>query len=80
VALHSSTFEFLTPTDEQLKAMSEVRLAARGYAMIIEAHVPEGPDKTYILRKLREIAMWVNMSIMRLPDGTPRLSDEALRK
>jgi len=79
VALHPSTFEQLKPTDEQLVIMRDARDAASHYANALERLLPEGPDKTYILRKLREIAMWVNMSIMRLPDGTPRLWDEALR-
>jgi hypothetical protein len=27
---------------------------------------------TYILRKLREVGMWANVSITRNPDGSPR--------
>lgn len=70
--LHDSTFEYLKPTDAQLDDMATCRSAAKAYSAVIEKNVPDGPDKTYILRKLREIAMWVNAAITRSPDGTPR--------
>jgi len=72
MTIHSSTFEYLKPATDQAEAMGNARAAASEYARAIDALVPEGPDKTYIMRKLREIAMWVNVSITRLPDGTPR--------
>ena len=37
-----------------------------------EALIPDGPDKTYMLRKFREVAMWANIAITRNPDGSPR--------
>ena len=49
-----------------------LRLATREYSKILEAALPNGPDKTYILRKLRELSMWCNVSITRQPDGSPR--------
>lgn len=73
--MHVSTFEYLKPTDAQLSAMGDARAAAHGYARAIEALVPDGPDKTYILRKLREVAMWVNAAITRQADGSPRQSE-----
>jgi hypothetical protein len=72
MALHPSTFDYLKPTDTQIAWMDRLRAAAAEYASVLETYVPEGPDKTYILRKLREIAMWANVTITRLPDGTPR--------
>lgn len=72
MTLHSETFEYLKPTLEQVTRMQTARLAARDYAHAIEHLVPDGPDKTYVLRKLREIAMWVSVSITRNPDGSPR--------
>jgi hypothetical protein len=39
---------------------------------VLDAFVPEGPDKTYLMRKLREVAMWANVAVTRQPDGTPR--------
>jgi hypothetical protein len=70
--LHPETFEYLQPTADQVDAMHQMRAASKVYADHIEALVPEGPDKTYILRKLREVAMWVNIAITRHPNGAPR--------
>lgn len=70
--LHSSTFEYLKPTDAQMETMSKTRLASREYAERMDALLPDGPDKTYVLQKIREIAMWANVAITRNADGTPR--------
>lgn len=70
--MHSSTFEYLKPTDKQIAQMNIVREAARAYCETIEANVPDGPDKTYLIRAHRANAMWANVAITRLPDGTPR--------
>lgn len=70
--LHDSTFEYLKPTDEQIAQMAEVRTAARVYAELLDRVLPDGPDKTYILRAHRSNAMWANVAITRLLDGTPR--------
>ena len=70
--MHESTFKYLAPTDDQKEKMEMVREAALIYANVLQTIVPEGPDKTYLLRKLREVAMWANVSITRLADGTPR--------
>lgn len=72
MALHPSTFEYLKPTENQIEAMALVRSAAAAYAAVLERVLPEGPDKTFVLRQHREVAMWANVAITRLPDGTPR--------
>jgi hypothetical protein len=72
LTLHESTFEYLKPTDSQIEQMARVRNAARVYAQILDEALPDGPDKTYILRAHRSNAMWANVAITRLPDGTPR--------
>jgi len=72
MTLHKDAFEYLKPTDDQLASMQVCREAAAHYAMTLQEVVPEGPDKTYILRGLRTIAMWVNAAITRQQDGTPR--------
>jgi len=72
MSLHPSTFEYLKPTEQQLDQMASLRAAARDYAEHLNFSLPEGPDKTYILRRVRETAMWVNICLTRLPDGTPR--------
>lgn len=70
--MHPSTFEYLKPTDAQKELMEFMRERSKNYAQDVEAHLPDGADKTYILRKLREVAMWVNVAITREADGTPR--------
>lgn len=71
--LDKSTFEYLKPTDEQVSQMQEVRDAAKVYADALDRLLPEGPDKTYALRKFREVAMWANITITRQADGSPRI-------
>lgn len=73
MTLHASTFEYLKPTDEQIEAMSIVRKAAADYCAILEDTLPEGPDKTFIIRAHRSNAMWANVAITRQADGTPRI-------
>lgn len=70
--MHSSTYEYLKPTDGQLVRMARIRLAAKAYGDVLDKELPEGPDKTYIIRNHRSNAMWANVSVTRLPDGTPR--------
>jgi hypothetical protein len=69
---HSSTYEYLKPTETQLEQMAKVRAAAKAYGEILEAILPDGPDKRFVIRNHRSNAMWANVSITRLPDGTPR--------
>ena len=70
--MHDSTFQYLKPTDNQLHEMSVVRQAAKRFTEVIDQNIPEGPDKTYLLRKFREVAMWANVAITRQPNGSPR--------
>jgi hypothetical protein len=70
--LHPSTFEYLKPTDDQVFAMADLRSASKSYAEYVDAHLPDGADKTYILRRIRETAMWINVAVTREADGTPR--------
>jgi hypothetical protein len=70
--MDKTTFEYLKPTDAQTTTMAQVREAAADYARVINGLLPDGPDKTYCIRKLREVAMWANVAITRQPDGTPR--------
>ena len=70
--MHSSTFEYLKPTEDQIEQMNKVRTAARAYCDVLQEILPDGPDKTFIIRNHRSNAMWCNVAITRLPDGTPR--------
>lgn len=72
MSLHPSAFEYLKPTDDQIARMARLREAARIYCEVLEAELPDGPDKTFVIRAHRSNAMWVNVAVMRLPDGTPR--------
>lgn len=70
--MHSSTYDYLKPTDEQIAKLAEARKAAKVYGEALERILPDGPDKTYVIRAHRSNAMWANVAITRLPDGTPR--------
>jgi len=70
--MHASTYEYLKPTDTQQAAMAHVRAAAKAYNDVLDKYLPEGPDKTFVIRAHRSNAMWANVAITRLPDGTPR--------
>ena len=72
MSLAPAAFEYLKPSDAQLHHMAIARSAAAAYAHMIEDVVPDGADKTFILRRVREIAMWVNVAITRDTDGRPR--------
>lgn len=70
--IHESTFNYLQPTDKQKEDMAIVRAKFMELAFGIDGFIPDGPDKTYLVRKLRECAMWANIAITRQPDGSPR--------
>ena len=70
--MHASTYDYLMPTDEQAALMAQLRQAAKVYGDTLEKLLPEGPDKTFVIRQHRSNAMWVNVAVTRLPDGTPR--------
>jgi hypothetical protein len=71
--LHPTTFEYLKPTDAQVETMARLRTASAEYAAVVDALLPDGADKTYILRAIRQNAMWVNVAVTREADGAPRL-------
>ena len=75
MGLHSSTFQYLKPNEHQLVDMMACREAAQSMSKVIEDIVPDGPDKTKILRDLRTLAMWINVAITRNEDGSPREDD-----
>jgi hypothetical protein len=70
--LDGKAFEYLSPTAGQKEAMDRVRVSTALYASVLENILPPGADKTYVMRKLREIAMWSNVAITRNQDGAPR--------
>lgn len=72
MALHPTTFEYLKPTDDQVQTMGATREAFKVFTATIDKFIPEGPDKTYLMRQLRDCAVWANIAITRNPDGSPR--------
>ena len=70
--MHSLTYQYLKPTDEQVQMMQTLREAAEAYGVMLDAMLPDGPDKDFVLRNHRTTAMWANVAITRLSDGTPR--------
>lgn len=69
--MHPSTFEYLKPTETQLHNMELMRKCASDFEANINDNVPDGPDKTYLIRKFREVAMWINIAITRNPRRFP---------
>ena len=72
MTLHPSTFEYLKPSDGQADVMNHMRKVTADYAAVIDQALDDGPDKTYILRRIRETAMWINVALTRNADGSPR--------
>ncbi len=70
--MHESTYEFYKPTDAQVAKLALLRSAAKLYSDALET-LPDGPDKTWIIRNHRTNAMWANVAITRNPDGSPRV-------
>ena len=72
MSLHPETFNYIKPTERQLFQMQELREAFPKLADLIQRNIPDGVDKTFIIRELRSIAMWCNVAITREQDGSPR--------
>jgi len=72
---NKTTYDYLQPTPKQIEMMKTLREAAKAYGDALAALLPEGPDKTFAIRNHRTTAMWVNVAVTRLPDGTPREED-----
>lgn len=70
--MHPSTYEYLKPTDVQIDELQALREAAKVYGEALDSLLPDGPDKTYVIRQHRSNAMWANVAITRNADGTPR--------
>lgn len=70
--MHPSTYEYLKPTDDQVDRMQRVRDAAKAFSEVLDRELPDGPDKTFVLRHHRTTGMWANVAITRQPDGSPR--------
>ena len=56
-------FSYHPPSADQTVAYEDVRRAARTLAFVIVASVPNCPDRTEAIRKLREVVMTANAAI-----------------
>lgn len=72
MTLHPETFDYRAPTPEQVTRMEGLRRAAANYAFALQDNLPDNADRTYLLRKLREVAIWANICVTRHSDGAPR--------
>lgn len=63
---------WIEPTKEQFRTMSIVRAQFVETTAVLVDKLPDGPDKEYVMRKLRECLMWANFCIACNPDGSPR--------
>ena len=73
MSIHPSTFEYLKPSDAQIEVMDHLRKVTAEYADQLDQALDNGPDKTYILRRVRETAFWINVALTRNSDGSPRV-------
>lgn len=74
MTLHETTFEYLKPTEGQVEVMNHLRKVTADYAAAMDQALDDGPDKTHILRRIRETAMWINVALTRNADGSPRVA------
>ncbi|MCP9494285.1 MAG: hypothetical protein MSG64_07505 [Pyrinomonadaceae bacterium MAG19_C2-C3] len=58
------SFDYHTPTSEQVEQMKLVRGVAKNLARAINSNVPDGADKSAAMRKLRECVMTCNAAIV----------------
>lgn len=72
MSLHPSTFHYLNPSEKQKFVMQEVRDAYANFTDMLQRVLPDGPDKTYVIRQIRDAAMWSHVAITRNQDGSPR--------
>ena len=70
--MHATTYDYAKPTDEQVERMQRVREAAKAFSEVLERELPDGPDKTWVIRNHRTTGMWANVAITRQPDGAQR--------
>jgi hypothetical protein len=71
--MNPQTYETVPIRDhEALARMQRLRAAAKAYADVLEAVLPEGADKDFVIRLHRTTAMWSVVCTTRMPDGSPR--------
>ena len=56
-------FTYHAPTPEQVGHYNAIREAAKAYAEVVNAHVPDSADKTAAMRTIRNSVMQANLAI-----------------
>lgn len=57
-------FTYHRPNEGQTTRLQELREGALKFAILINERVPDGPDKSAAIRKLRECVMTANAAIV----------------
>lgn len=57
-------FTYHRPGAGQVERMKDLRECALEFALLIDESVPDGPDKSAAIRKLRECVMTANAAIV----------------
>jgi len=70
--MHEDVFKHLDPKPEQLDKLKRIQDASKAYAEVLEKEVEDGPDRTYLMRNVRQVDMWAHEAVTRRSDGTPR--------
>ncbi|MCI0725040.1 MAG: hypothetical protein L0338_39660 [Acidobacteria bacterium] len=60
-----AAFTYHAPREDtnQPQRFNQINLAARALAEVIEAVVPDSPERTLAIRKVQEARMWGNAAI-----------------
>jgi len=58
-----NTFTYHKPKPEQLPIYEEIRSRAKDFALYLIENVPNCPDRTAAIRKLRECVMTANAAV-----------------
>jgi len=58
-------FIYHAPSEKQMKAYVDLRIRAKGLALMIDDHAPDSREKSLAITKLEEVIMWANAAIAR---------------
>lgn len=58
-------FKHHPPRGDQVDRYQDIRLEAKGLAIIFDSHCPDSREKSLAMTKLEEAVMWANASIAR---------------
>lgn len=72
MTLHPEAFNYLKPSEKQLFMMQGLREEFARFAIILQNALPDGADKTHVIRLIRDAAMWAHVALTREQDGSPR--------